>query len=292
VRFAEYWGEPAWAGRVVFRVLHGAAYADAVIAGHIDLGAHAPSLADLPRLASHRDVVVHRVAGAATYLGFNLAKPPLDDVRVRRALRQLLARERIVAGLGEAVLPGTTVGLSVAPDGVVTDAGAARRSLDEAGVRFERPLVLIVLEGHRKNLQVAELVAAEFGRAGVPIVVEARPNATFRGSSDYDLRVAGVIGLTPTSVPGFEVGDSARMGTNYPDADVVDLVRRADSLDPSTDEARDSYAQALRHVIDDAPSIYLFTEPRVTLARSWVVGWNVGASQEFAFQDLHLVSRR
>jgi len=292
VRFGAYWGEPAWADRVVFRVLTGPAYADAVIAGHVDLGAHAPSPADLPRLSSHRNVVVHRRAGVATYLGFNLAQAPLDDVRVRRALRQLLPRERLVAGRGAALPPGTDVGLSGAPDGVVPDAAAARRLLDEAGVAFQAPLVLIVREGNRRDLQAAEAVVAEYRRAGVPVVVEAHPAQQFlRDASAYDLFVLGGSGLTPANLPRYEIGTNA-FWTGYRNDNVADLVRRADALDPASDEARDLYAEALRHVLDDVPSIFLFTEPRVALARSWLVGWEMEASQEFAFRDLHLVSRR
>jgi ABC-type transport system substrate-binding protein/class 3 adenylate cyclase len=87
---------------ISWRFLEGRASAfDRLNAGELDLMSDTPRPEDLANLqAAHPDQVVLASQPFTVFVGFDVLKPPFDDVRVRQALNFAIDRERVVELLG------------------------------------------------------------------------------------------------------------------------------------------------------------------------------------------------
>jgi YVTN family beta-propeller protein len=87
---------------ISWRFLEGRASAfDRLNAGDLDLMTDPPTPQDLASLqAAHPDQVVLSSQPFTVFVGFDVLKPPFDDVRVRQALNYAIDRERMVELLG------------------------------------------------------------------------------------------------------------------------------------------------------------------------------------------------
>lgn len=113
----------------------------ALLGGSVDLiqNAVSPLLADAMR--SRPGIVVEHVPGLAyAYLAFNLRQPPLDDVRVRRAIALSVDRQRLITykfkGMAQAatgMLPAGHWAYNGEVPRYRRDLDEARRLLDAAG---------------------------------------------------------------------------------------------------------------------------------------------------------------
>jgi oligopeptide transport system substrate-binding protein len=111
-----------------------------------------------------------------SYFGFDTARPPFDDERVRRAFALAIDRERLVPlAEGAAATPaGSLVPPAIWPDGfdpsTEHDPGAARRLLDEAGYADRADLGTIIVSG--AGLGVGPAVEVWREELGVEIEIE------------------------------------------------------------------------------------------------------------------------
>jgi oligopeptide transport system substrate-binding protein len=121
------------------------------------------------------------------YLVCNVAKPPLNDVRVRRALALAIDRERIVPAVGRGALspahsltrPGTA---GYTPAALVDfDPLLARRLLAEAGFPDGRGFPVVRLQlGAGSNTALAEALQAGWRESlGVRVAIETQEQKTF-----------------------------------------------------------------------------------------------------------------
>jgi peptide/nickel transport system substrate-binding protein len=192
-----------WA-RVIFRVIpNDSARVAALIAGDVDLIEVVPT-ADVARLETTRRIVLARVPsvrflyiafdqardaspGVADAEGRPMARNPLKDVRVRRALSHAINREGIVAQVmeGQAVATGQMLPRdlpSAVPDLPPDpfDPAAARRLLTEAGWGGGFSLRLLGPNDRLANDErILQAVAQMWGRIGVRTQVEAMPTAAY-----------------------------------------------------------------------------------------------------------------
>lgn len=143
-----YFKGPSAIERLVFRVIPDAAtQVSALIQGEVDfLGRVGP--ADAARLVGRGVTLLPNRAGPGganciMTIGFNLDRPVLQDIRVRRALALAIDRrqmvERIIPGQGRVAAAPIASGIEWAhlPDalaGLSHDPAAAARLLDEAGL--------------------------------------------------------------------------------------------------------------------------------------------------------------
>jgi dipeptide transport system substrate-binding protein len=187
IRYAanlDYWQGASAIDRLIFAITPDASVRLAKIeAGECQVTAF-PNPADLAAIRRQPDLRLVESDGLNIgYLAFNVTKPPLDDVRVRRALAMAIDRRAIV----EAVYQGAaTPARSPIPPGlwaydptlpaVPYDPAAAKRLLAEAGHQggFATDLwAMPVQRAYNPNARrMAELIQADWAKIGVtaPIV--------------------------------------------------------------------------------------------------------------------------
>ena len=97
VRYDGYWGEKALLEKVIFKpIADGPARRTALETGEIQ-GYDLVDPADAAALDAAGFQVLHRPAFNVGYVGFNQAKPPLDNIKIRQAIAYALNREALVS---------------------------------------------------------------------------------------------------------------------------------------------------------------------------------------------------
>jgi peptide/nickel transport system substrate-binding protein len=96
VRNEDYWGEKAKLDRVIFKAIaDGNARRQALETGEIQ-GYDFVEPADISALKDKGFQILERPAFNVGYVGFNIAKPPLDNLKIRQAIAHALNREALV----------------------------------------------------------------------------------------------------------------------------------------------------------------------------------------------------
>ena len=97
VRNEDYWGQKAYLDQVVFRVIpEEGARTLALKTGEVDFIIHVAP-AEIANFEKDKNFSVHKATGLQVLqIGFNCAKPPVDDPRVRRALTYAVNRDYIL----------------------------------------------------------------------------------------------------------------------------------------------------------------------------------------------------
>jgi peptide/nickel transport system substrate-binding protein len=214
-----YWGGKAPWERAVLRIIpRDPTRVAALLAGEVRAIENVPT-ADLARLATHREVVLHRTTSnrfiylhmdsardrspfVADAAGRPLERNPLRDARVRRAMSMAINRQAIAERVmdGAAVptgqlLPAGLFGYVPGLRAPAPDPEGARKLLAEAGYPDGFSVVLHTPNDRYVNdEQVAQAVAGMLSRAGIRTRVEAMPSAVFfsRGNNlEFSLLLAG-----------------------------------------------------------------------------------------------------
>lgn len=296
-----YWGGRPSATAAVFHTVQGD---DAMWAEALRLP---PAIVFAPTRtawAAHRDDkqfrLVERPGLAVNYLVLRIsggAANPLSDVRVRRALRAAIDYPGLVSALpGEGAFPasqlvppaiiGFNPGLSV-PE---FTPGAARRLLEESGIRQETPLRFLTLTG---GGPLSRALIAAFGAAGFAIREEqVSPEEFDRRSTacDADLFLSGWICATGDAGELFEGnfysrgsrGHACGYGSPEMDAAVEEIGK---TLDPAA--RRDLLQRTMKRLVDDLPWIPLFVSyDRHALTTG--VEWETRADGQLDLRDVRL----
>ena len=272
VRDAAYWDAPHAPAleAATFRFVGDAqAQAAALQAGGLDA---VPELAAPELFAGFKsDARFEAVAGDTdlkVVAGMNGARPPFDDVRVRRALMMAVDRRALIDGVSSGL--GTPIGSHYAPDdpGYVDLTGAL--PYDPAAARAE-----LAAAGHKDGLafsikvpqmgyatRSAEVLQAMFADVGVTmtIVPTEFPAAWISEvftKHDFDMTIVAhaepldiAIYARPDYYFGFHDGDF--------DAAVTAAERATDAA------ARDAaYGRAQRILAKEVPALYLYTIPKL-----------------------------
>ncbi|MEA2624557.1 MAG: peptide/nickel transport system substrate-binding protein [Candidatus Binatota bacterium] len=248
--------------------------------GTVQLVENAIEPDNLEWLASHTDRCIERTRGTTfQYLGFNLRRPPLDHIRVRRAIALAIDRESIIAGLLGGTARAATGLLSpehwAYEPSVRTyahDPAQARRLLDEAGypdpdgsgpaVRFRLSYKTTVLDSRRR---IAEAVQANLADVGVGVDVQSYEWGTFYGDvrrGNFEMYSLAWVGVTDPDIY-FDLMHSSRMppaGNNrggYDSAEIDVLTERGRrTLEPA--DRREIYSAVQRIAADELPMIPLW----------------------------------
>jgi peptide/nickel transport system substrate-binding protein len=138
---------------------------------------------------------VHQFPGAnIVYLGFNVASPPLDNVRLRQAIAYAIDRETIIrdlllgqAKIAHSILPEESWAYSPGQQ-YLYDPERAKKLLDEAGfrdpdgdgpkMRLEKPINFRISSASVATRQYVDVIRDYLKKVGIPVDVETMENNT------------------------------------------------------------------------------------------------------------------
>ncbi len=286
-------GAPA-IGRVVVAVVDEATTKfAALVSGEVDVAGISPTMAALAARDRTLSVLSYPVLFSYA-LVFNPARPPFDDVRVRRAVSLAIDRTRLVdVALAGFATPATGavppshpfaaggVGGDTAPGGgrarpdVRADSASASHWLDQAGWRRGRSgwrekegralRFTLNTVGSGDNA-LEQLVQADLRRVGIAVEIRQRELGAFlaearAGRKAFDALVTGIPGdLALTQLAGLFDGAQAGGALDYTGRHLPALDRAfaATRSAGSDDALRDAWRQ-VQHLLDeDVPVAWLY----------------------------------
>jgi len=308
-----YWGPKAHLDKVVFRVIpEESARTIAYDRGDLDVLLRAAPV-ELERLRKDRRTVVNETPGLRiVYVGFNSSAPPLDDVRMRRALAHAIDVKGINSYVVEnAMLPARSVIAPVVfgykdtqlPEKYAYDPDRARKMLGELGWapgpggllhKAGKPLELTFWASEGRDLkdkELSEAVLAQLTKLGVKVNFQrmewgAYLNALRAEKPTYNLFALGWVTMTGDGDFGlyatFHSANIPPRGTqaaHYRNPDVDKLLDEARaSLDPARRAA--AYGRALELITADVPWVPIYQTKETVVLRSHVKGY-VGHPAEY-----------
>lgn len=303
VRNDDYWGPRANLDRMVFRVIpEESARMIALRTGEVDM-VLVPAPAQLSAFARDSNFTVASATGLrVVFIGMNLTRPPLSDVRVRRAL--------VMAANRKAVLDNILEGAGGPADGILApgvfgykamgldslypfNPDRARQLLQEAGFRpgpegiMQRegiPLVLTLISArgrYLKDAEISEAYQAQLRQIGVRLDISflewATVFTTVRAPTlDYHMFTLGWVTTTADAdyslLPMFRSDQAPPRGWNTwryvnPEFDkLVDAART--SLNQR--EREELYARAQDMIARDIMFVPFYTTKEIAVMRSYV----------------------
>jgi peptide/nickel transport system substrate-binding protein len=264
VRNEDYWGEPPALESATFKFIPDpAAAVAAMLARDIDAFPNLPAPEALPQLEMDPrfDVVIGTTEGE-TIVSINNARPPFDDVRVRRALAHAIDRQAVIDGAMFGY--GTPIGSHFAPHhpahvdltGMYPyDPERARELLVEAGLEdgFATTLKLPPPSYARRG---GEIVAAQLAQVGiraeiVPVEWAQWLEQVFR-ETDYDLTI-----VSHTEPMDIDIYARDEYYFNYDSEALREVI---DLLNHARDEAdrKVLLEKAQTILAEDAVNVFLF----------------------------------
>jgi len=272
----EYWGEAAGVAAVeVSYIPDFTAGVNAALDGSLDvLTAVQADLA--PQLDGQNGFTLTR--GATTdkaTLAFNNQAAPLDDVRVREALRLAIDHEALVEAVGAATtqygpIPALDPGYEDLSDVAPFDPERAKELLAEAG---QEDLELELTIPSFYGTTVSTFLVSAFNDIGVELKVDPVEFPTWLQDvyTNKDYQLSFVLHVEPRDFGNFANPDYY---FGYDNAEVQELYAEATStVDP--DESAELLAQAARIVSEDHAADWLYTGETITAVGPGVAGFPV-----------------
>lgn len=326
-RYDDYYGGapdlepvgPACVGEVVFKVIPEASTrVSELLSGEVDIIRAVPS-EFVDTLAQIPGIQVKSAPGTRPmWAQLNVAQPPFDDVRVRRALNHAIDKELIINEIygGRAVaIPGplspfnnfvnkSLVPYSYDPDLALSLLGEAGFSdtdedgiLDKNGQPFS--FTIDTIEAYR---ELSEAVASQLRGLGINAIVrvweygEVRPllyacerSAWVGGWGDSAFDPVGHIEATwHTYKEGVPTYGRGNFGC-YSNERVDELIKLGETTsDPI--ERQNIYDEAQKIIYDEAPAIFLILFDTVNAASERVTNWEPASDGRVNLHDVCLAA--
>ena len=286
-RYDDYWGEPAKIDELIIRpIADNAARLQALQTGEIQ-GYDLVEPQDIPTIEGDENLqILDRPAFNVAYVGINQAKPPMDDIEVRKALAYGLNRQEVVdsfyAGRGVVAtqfMPPEVVGYADDVTEYEYDPQMSRQILQDAGYELPVPIEFWYpsdvsrpyMPDPKRNF---EAFAASLAEAGFEVTPKTAPwSPDYLGLNNegqqqvYLLGWTGDYGDADNFIGTFFQTPQESWGTDkHPNQEVMDLLNQGEE---ETDEAaREAiYQDANRAIMDWLPGVpYAHSEPALAFA--------------------------
>ncbi len=264
--------------KVTFRFISDpAAQVASLLAGDVDAFPRVTAARSLDQIkADGRFQVVVAGTRAKTILAINNKKPPLNDVRVRRAIAAAIDRKAVIEGAADGF--GAPIGSHYVPGalGYVDTTGInpfnvekAKALLKEAGVKLPLELSLkLPPPGYAR--QGGEVIAAQLAKVGIIAKIENVEWAQWLDAvyknGNYDLTIV-------SHVEPFDLGNFAKPGYYWGyDSPAFNKLYEQINNAPTTAERARLLGEAQKMIATDAVAAYLFQPQFITVANKKVKG--------------------
>ena len=270
----DYWGKKAGLAEVTFQYIPDfTAGVNAALDGSVDvLTAVDPNL--VPQLKDSGDftITTGRTTDKAT-LAFNNAKAPLNDKRVREALRLAVDHKALVEAVGAGQplygpIPELDPGYENLSKLVPYDPDKAKALLKEAGVeKLDLSLTIPSFYG----TTVAQVLVSDYAKIGVSLEVDRVEFAAWLEDvyKNHDYELSFVLHVEPRD---FSNWANPEYYFGYDNKQVQDLYAQSQAeLDPA--KSADLLAQAARIVSEDDAADWLYNGATLTALTAGVKGF-------------------
>lgn len=270
----DWWGGEVLPAEVVFRpIVEGSVRAIELEAGGIDI-AYALEPRDYLRLedGSNPRVTVDAIETLSTnYVGFNAAKAPFDDVRVRQAINHALDVEAIIDAIYEGL--GTPASGPISPqvfganlelEGYDYDPERARELLADAGYSngFN---TTIWTNDNPLRIQIAEIAQAFLADIGVNVDIQVLEWGAYldgTAAGNHDMFILGWVTVTADADYGlYALFHSSQFGAagnrTFWSSDRLDELLDLGRREADADARMEIYAEAQEIIAEQAPWIFL-----------------------------------
>lgn len=273
-RYDAYWGEPAKVAEVVFEYIPDfTAGVNAALDGSLDvLTAVDPNLAPQLEDSGEFTLTTGRTTDKAT-LAFNNAKAPLDDARVREALRLAIDHEGLVeaVGAGQTLygpIPELDPGYEDLSDVAPYDPDRAKELLADAG---QEDLDLTLTIPSFYGTTVPQVLVSDFADVGVTLEVDAVEFPTWLEDvyTNKDYELSFVLHVEPRDFGNFADPDYY---FGYDNPEVQSLYAEA-LAETDADASAALLAEAARLVSEDHAADWLYNGATITAVAPSITGF-------------------
>lgn len=288
VRNDEYHKDPAKLTKITFRAIpEDTNRAIELETGAVDI-VYDVSPNDLARVEENPDLTLIRDLSLSTgYIGFNCAKEPFNNVKVRQAINMALDTEAIVNTVYK--------GLGSPADGPLTpQVWAANRELEQYGYDVEAAKALLAEAGYPEGfsttiwtnenpqrMQMAEIAQNQLAAIGINTEVKVMEWGAYldgTANGEHDMFILGWVTVTGDPDYGlFPLFHSSTFGdagnrTFYSNPKVDELLEKGRfSTDPAEREA--AYKEVQQIVRDEAPWVFMIFNENASATGANVKGF-------------------
>ena len=269
-------------------------------AGRLDMLADV-EIADLPRLAKNQRLRVHVERSAVMqYIGYNLTRPELADIRVRKALTLATDTDKLIADLltADGQVYGRpcvgTISPEFAPwyaddiERIPADAEAAKGLLDDVGWRPGKVhLTMMVQTGSPISRRIAVLTQAMWKGVGVELRIDmVEPTRFSQRAREKDYQVIlWEFGASPNIDPSIKWRSNGQynwFGLLDPEID-----RLIDEGMAATDVAvaQERFKEVQRRVYAAQPATFLFWKDRAVVIDRRFAGVEMNSYSDLAHAE-------